>query len=226
MSSRRRQITEKQGTRWEPVAGQLTIIDLSCPCISPETACSLFNISLGIFLEKESKIGRVVALNGAHMYMNTSSEARVFTETLISVVRRQRQLAATIIISTQKPTVSTDLLNLCTMTIIHHFTSPEWLRILKKHLVGVVTSPFALKMGKAGAKAIHGEEVQVDEEKTSDHIVNLDVGEALLLSPSTIVDVSVGEDGQCESHRLGSDYMFITVRQRLTADGGKSVLAL
>jgi hypothetical protein len=45
---------------------QLTIIDLSCPCISPDTACSLFNICFEIFMEQDTKIGRVVALDEAH----------------------------------------------------------------------------------------------------------------------------------------------------------------
>ncbi|KAG9187070.1 hypothetical protein G6011_10178 [Alternaria panax] len=34
------------GTSWKNQPGLLTIVDLSCPCVSPETACSLFNICL------------------------------------------------------------------------------------------------------------------------------------------------------------------------------------
>lgn len=45
---------------------RLTIVDLSCPCISPETACSLFNVCLAIFLEQEANVGRIVALDEAH----------------------------------------------------------------------------------------------------------------------------------------------------------------
>ncbi|GKZ50271.1 hypothetical protein AbraIFM66951_003267 [Aspergillus brasiliensis] len=225
MPSRRGQITEKLGTRWEPVAGQLTIVDLSCPCISPETACSVFNIALGIFHEQDSTIGRVVALDEAHKYMNTSSEAEAFTETLLSVVRLQRHMAARVIISTQEPTVSTALLNLCSVTIVHRFSSPEWLRSLQKHLAGAATSPFARKKGKA----VEGEEGQLDENDYGslfDHIVKLGVGEALLFSPSAIVGDGVGEDDPCKLRQLGSDYLAIRVRQRLTTDGGKSVLAV
>ncbi len=46
--------------------GLLTIIDLSCPCISPDTACSLFNACLSMFLEQDYHCGRVVALDEAH----------------------------------------------------------------------------------------------------------------------------------------------------------------
>ncbi|RAK89292.1 hypothetical protein BO79DRAFT_146640 [Aspergillus costaricaensis CBS 115574] len=226
---KRAQTLPKRGSLWEPKAGQLTILDLSCPCISPGTACSLFNISLAIFMEQESDIGRVVALDEAHKYMKTSSEAQAFTETLLSVVRLQRHLAARIIISTQEPTVSTDLLNLCTATIVHRFASPEWLRILQKHLAGAATNPFARKKGKTGGRGTDGEEGELDEanEKSLfDHIVNLRVGEALLFSPSSIVDVSIDEDGGYELRRLGSEYLAIRVRQRITKDGGRSVLAV
>lgn len=47
-------------------AGSLTIVDLSCPCVTPESACSLFNICLSLFLEQEACHGRVVALDEAH----------------------------------------------------------------------------------------------------------------------------------------------------------------
>lgn len=74
--------------------------------MSPDTACSLFNICLGLFLEQDASVGRVVALDEAHKvwipyglsnfirepnvffkYMNSSIEARGFTDTLLSAVR-------------------------------------------------------------------------------------------------------------------------------------------
>ncbi|KJK84988.1 hypothetical protein H633G_11182 [Metarhizium anisopliae BRIP 53284] len=54
------------GTNWASEPGLLTIVDLSCPCITPATACSLFNVCLSIFLEQEINCGRVVALDEAH----------------------------------------------------------------------------------------------------------------------------------------------------------------
>ncbi|OAQ95714.1 hypothetical protein LLEC1_04041, partial [Akanthomyces lecanii] len=60
---------------WKPNAGQLTIVDLSCPCITDETACSLFTICLSLFLEQQSEVGRVVALDEAHKYMTGSVES-------------------------------------------------------------------------------------------------------------------------------------------------------
>ncbi|EGE04190.1 hypothetical protein TEQG_03221 [Trichophyton equinum CBS 127.97] len=59
-----------KGTDWEPQSARLTIVDLSYPCISPDTACSLFNVCLEIFLEQSPVIGRVVALDEAHKSLN------------------------------------------------------------------------------------------------------------------------------------------------------------
>ena len=111
---------------------QLTIVDLSCPCITPETACTIFNISLSIFLEQDLTTGRVIALDEAHKYMNASSEAIMFTETLLATIRLQRHLGARVFISTQEPTISPKLLDLSSSIIVHRFTSPQWLQILSK----------------------------------------------------------------------------------------------
>lgn len=56
---------------------QLTIVDLSCPCISPDTACSLFNVCFGIFMEQDTEIGRVVALDEAHKVRAYSTSSRL-----------------------------------------------------------------------------------------------------------------------------------------------------
>lgn len=117
-------------------SGQLTVVDLSCPCVTPEMACSLFNVCLGLFLERETNLGRVVALDESHTYMTDNVESQAFTESLLSIIRLQRHLGVQAIISTQEPTKSTHLLDLCSMTVVHRFTSPAWLQVLKRHLAG------------------------------------------------------------------------------------------
>jgi hypothetical protein len=109
--------------------------------------------------------------------MNSSLEARGFTETLLSAVRLQRHLGVRMIISTQEPTVSTTLLNLCSTTIVHRFTSPEWLRILHKHLAGALESPFG------GSNTDNHDTEAVSQLSLFEEIVNLQVGEAILFSP-------------------------------------------
>ena len=62
-----------RGNNWTPVPGRLVVVDLSCPFVDPATACGLFDICLGVFLEQDSKIGRVVALDEAHKVCITYS---------------------------------------------------------------------------------------------------------------------------------------------------------
>lgn len=48
-------------------SGSMTIVDLSCPFVDANTACVLFNICMGIYLEDSSpEVGRVIAVDEAH----------------------------------------------------------------------------------------------------------------------------------------------------------------
>ena len=47
-------------------SAKLTIVDLSCPCVSPDTACALFSVCFEIFMEQDTKVGRIFALDEAH----------------------------------------------------------------------------------------------------------------------------------------------------------------
>ena len=138
--------------------------------------------------------------------MTASDSAQAFTETLLQVIRQQRHLAARVIIATQEPTISTKLLDLCTMTIVHRFTSPEWMAALKSHLAGV--SEYS-DTTKRSAKEVF------------DIILKLEVGEALLFSPTAMMDV---KDGKLE--RLGTEFAKMRTRRRVTKDGGKSVMGV
>ena len=56
-------------------------------------------------------------------------------------------------------------------------------------------------------------------------IVGLGIGEALIFSPSAMIDADVASGGTSEYVRLGTGFLKVRVRTRLTTDGGKSVLA-
>ncbi|KAM0279718.1 hypothetical protein ACHAQH_004409 [Verticillium albo-atrum] len=215
------------GNSWTPQPGQLTIVDLSCPCVTAEMACSLFNITLSLFLEQNSSTGRVVALDEAHKYIkDTSAEARTLTENIISVIRLQRHLGVRVLISTQEPTVSPKLLDLCSVTIVHRFTSPDWLRTLRNHLAGV-----------SYMSVTAGDEKDLDSEVGVGHpitlggkdpvmelfaiIVGLRTGQALVFAPSAAIDVVDGD----QLRRLAHRSLRVQVRSRLTGDGGRSVMA-
>lgn len=223
---------------WNFEAGSLTIVDLSCPFIDDSAACALFNICVSLFLDDRSGVSRIIALDEAHkvcnlpsplthlylsrlteapnQFMTDSAAAKTFTNTLLSTIRQQRHLATRVIIATQEPTISPTLLDLSTMTIVHRFTSPQWLNALKSHLAG------------ASAAGSNSERYLEEIFRT---IVTLETGEALLFSPAAmlgVVEVS-DEDGvegkEERAQRLGIGYLKIRVRGRLTADGGRSMLA-
>jgi hypothetical protein len=54
------------GSNWSIKAGTLTIVDLSCPCVTAEGACALFNMCLSLFLEQHTTVGRIIGLDEAH----------------------------------------------------------------------------------------------------------------------------------------------------------------
>lgn len=217
------------GNDWTARPGQLTIVDLSCPCVTAESACQLFNICLSLFLEQHKEIGRVVALDEAHKYMNESGESSALTENLLATIRLQRHLAARIIISTQEPTISPKLLDLCSVTIVHRFTSPEWLRTLQKHLAGVTKSAknASLDGGAANGGGDGDGEGSADTgnfapgEDLFAEIVKLRVGEALMFAPSAILKPA----GTDTVEKLSHGVLKVRVRQRVTADGGRSIMA-
>ena len=149
--------------------------------------------------------------------MKDSVEARGFTDTLLSTVRLQRHLGARILISTQEPTISADLLGLCSVTIVHRFSSPAWLRALQAHVAAAALSGSADNDDHPG-------NLQVSRKFALFHqIVHLQVGEALLFSPSAILGAA--PEGSQKLGNLGSGYMVIKIRDRLTEDGGRSVMS-
>ena len=57
---------KKTGNNWTPSEGKIIIVDLSCPLVDSDTACGLFEVCLGVFLEQEMTCGRIVAMDEAH----------------------------------------------------------------------------------------------------------------------------------------------------------------
>lgn len=150
--------------------------------------------------------------------MKDSVEAQSFTETLLSTVRLQRHLGARIFVSTQEPTISSDLLSLCSITIVHRFSSPAWLHALQGH---IAAAAFGAQSNKDSTE---------DREVTSKYalfhkIVRLRVGEALLFCPNAVSSITAEGSTSQKLGTLGGGYMVIKVRDRITEDGGKIVIS-
>ena len=141
--------------------------------------------------------------------MTSTAAATTFTDKLLQLIRQQRHLATRVVISTQEPTISPRLLDLCTVTIVHRFTSPQWFRTLREHLAGVSTAEELGGATKRDARSIFAE------------IVELEPGEGLMFCPSAVLDLVEGE----APSKLGMEWLKVRVRRRLTEDGGRSILA-
>lgn len=192
-------------------------------------ACSLFNICLSLFLEQKTDIGRFAALDEAHQFMTDSGECRSLTDGLLKTIRLQRHLGARVLISTQEPTISTTLMDLCSITVVHRFTSPAWHQALVRHLAGasmVVDGEGAEENGADNAQPTSVRPIAFpSSNKLFESIVNMATGEALVFAPNAITGVRVGKGGQKVPVRLGHGVLKLRIRKRVTQDGGKSVMA-
>src|ERR1700727_2990845 len=101
--------------------------------------------------------------------MTDTPASKDLTESLLRVTRQQRHYGARVIISTQEPTISPRLIDLCSMLIIHRFSSPEWFDLIRKHV----------SIGDTDKASL---------ENLFRRIINLRVGEALLFAPSAILN--------------------------------------
>ncbi|KAI9778835.1 MAG: hypothetical protein M1816_003899 [Peltula sp. TS41687] len=183
-------------------AGVVTIIDMSCPFVDVNTACVMFKIGMDMYLESGSEVGKIIAVDEAHKYMTDTPAAKALTESLLTVIRQQRHYGARVIISTQEPTISPRLIDLCSITIIHRFSSPQWFRVLCQHI--------SIESGAEGVTQL-----------LFKRILSLGTGEALIFAPSAVV-----ADVDESMTTLTDGLLKLKMRKRVTWDGGKSVVCL
>ena len=191
------------------------------------------------------------------------------TQSLLTTIREQRHKAARIIISTQEPTISPKLLDLCSVTVVHRFTSPDWLKALRNHLAGMSEASRLLTRAKEQLDLLKGVTDECDDSNDEggdggdggshddkgdksdrlegiraltidsradpalelfSRIIHLRIGEALLFSPSAAIAApsTAGLHRQSEAgevRRLAHGALKVRIRQRITKDGGRSVMA-
>lgn len=128
--------------------------------------------------------------------MLPNAGAKALNESLKRIVRQERHAGARVVISTQEPTILPDLIALCSITVIHHFNSPEWLASIRRHV------------------PMRPEEIQ--------EIERLKTGVALVYSPNA----ALGRDEEGKLIKGTGKLMRVSIRNRVTSDGGQSVLAV
>ena len=200
--------------------GTLTIVDLSGDFVDPATACTLFDICLSVILKrhqaKKNSTGLIIALDEAHKYLDKAiPTAQRFADLLLTTIREQRHNVALVIIATQEPSISGRLLDLCSVSIVHRFTSPTWFAAIRDHLGG------ASKMVKPG----EDEEKDVSRADLFRNILALEVGESLVFSPNSWIHGGEVPGGgpPVEPRRLGSGVLWMKTRKRDGEDSGKTV---
>jgi hypothetical protein len=161
--------------------------------------------------------------NSLFQYMSSDSEAAsAFTSTILKNVREQRHKAVRVVIATQEPSINPALLDLCTITIVHRFTSPAWYAEIRKHLAGAL---FAEKATGEPADDVEEEDngrvKRANDFGLMREIVRLKVGESLLFCPTAAL--SVTENGSVR--KLDEGYVKFKTRPRLTTDGGTARMA-
>ncbi|KAF2852060.1 hypothetical protein T440DRAFT_467291 [Plenodomus tracheiphilus IPT5] len=184
----------------EYLPGEITIMDFSDPFVTPNTACVLFKLGLDRFLQSSQSAAKLVVLDEAHKYMMDSPGSALLNNRLKTTIRLQRHLGARVIISTQEPMVSTDLIALCSVAVIHRFTSPTWYATLRQHI---------------GA-------MRDDDRAVLRQIEELETGEALVFSPNAVL----GKSGDGALVKATSRLMKVRIRNRVTTDGGESIMAV
>lgn len=137
--------------------------------------------------------------------MTETPAAKELTETFLNIIRQQRHLGVRIIISTQEPTISPRLIDLCSITIIHRFSSPAWFKTIKNH----VTFDNA------------DETASTDERDGLYQISSLRTGEALVFAPSAYLLY----DNHSPINTRHTTFKMM-VRKRVTWDGGRTILCI
>jgi hypothetical protein len=151
--------------------------------------------------------------------MTGSPESSMLTNTLLSTVRLQRHLGARIFVSTQEPTIAPAFLDLCTVTIIHRFSSPAWLRVLEAYIAIMQRQEHDPTDQRNGYLASEKEGTR----RLFENIIRLNTGEAFVFAPSATVAIGGFE---CSSTTGSRRFPIkVKIRSRLSDDGGRSVLA-
>jgi len=234
--------------------------------ICGRTACSLFDICLHLFLDRPVTTGKVIAVDEAHkvrlyrpmqvptcaltlgQYMTGSASAQRFTDTLLSTIRLQRHLGVRVLVSTQEPTISSKLLDLCSCTIVHRFSSPEWLAFLRSHIAGaehgartgLMARVVALNCGEAfvfapsalvtshEADSVAERDAMEAEEPQEEMFWGMREPSDLQQVERKMAELTVAgtPEGAARIEKMGVRYMRARIRKRITADGGKSLLAI
>ena len=186
---------------------------------------------MGIYLDSDATIGKLIVLDEAHKVSlaPSSLSPTIITNCCSTLTAYQcpkllqdpflhyqtaTPYEARVLISTQEPTISPRLIDLCTMTVIHRFISPDWMNVLKKHV-------FILEDDKESS----------GRSSVFNQILRLKIREAFVYAPSAVTGTSTNNEdesaGENQDWKSTADELIkVRIRKRVTWDGGASVLCV
>ena len=184
-------------------SGVVIIADMTDPMLSADEANGIFQVLLEQFRTKPltSGIGKVVAFDEAHKYLSSSggSARDELADAIVDTVRLMRHEGIRILISTQSPlTLPPELLELVSVTVVHHFQSKDWYTFLSSKI------------------PLH--------ENGFEEIKRLSVGEGLFITTKMDANLLRNDHGEDEDSISSTcqTCVKLRVRPRLTWDYGSS----
>ncbi|KAI8820372.1 uncharacterized protein EV422DRAFT_530646 [Fimicolochytrium jonesii] len=182
----------------------LIIVDLTDPLLTPPEANSIFQVLFTKFVTTPTKAGKLAVFDEAHKYISASSASTPqdgLSAALVSAVRQMRHHGLRVAISTQNPKgLPGELLDLVSVALIHRFHSRDWFDHLR-HKLPLTPDLF-------------------------DHIMALRTGEALIFSPRWAPSLRPRGCSIKIPTGVGAHVRQVAMRERITADGGVSKVAL
>jgi len=138
-------------------------------------------------------------------------------------IREQRHKAVRVVVATQEPTLNLALLDLCSVALVHRFTSPAWFKATWNHIAGVYFTDDKETGLDQDSTAWNNAKLKKASKgvKLFKEIVQLQVGESLLFAPTAVLDVVDGK-----AHKLEENYVKFRTREIITTDGGRSQLVV
>jgi len=130
---------------------RLVVVDLSDPMFSGPEANGIFEVVLSMFLAASpngnvargfsggdggalAHVGKAVVFDEAHKYIQPAASDPL-SRKLVSVVRQMRHHGVRVAISTQSPlSIPAELLELCSVAMLHTFQSRDWFTYLQSKL--------------------------------------------------------------------------------------------
>ena len=115
--------------------GRLIIVDLRDEFIEKEEALGLFVVMLNIFsgvMEVDGKkFNKFIVFDEAHKYMNNKE----LVGSITTAIREMRHKGVSIMIASQDPmSLSTDIIELSSVVILHRFNSPQWVKHVQRSI--------------------------------------------------------------------------------------------